>query len=89
MDPPTTDRGDASANRAETLDATGLRCPFPILKARHRLARMKDGAVLTLLADDPAAVVDVMHFCAEGGHKLVAERHATDGVRVFDIRKGG
>ena len=55
----------------EDLDATGLLCPLPVLRARRRLERMPPGAVLRLLADDPAALVDVPHFCAEAGHVLV------------------
>ncbi len=54
------------------LDATGLLCPLPVLKARKRLGSLGVGQVLRVLADDPAAVVDIPHFCHEQGHKLVA-----------------
>ena len=47
----------------DTLDASGLLCPLPVLKARKRLKGMAPGAVLRLIATDPAAVVDVPHFC--------------------------
>jgi len=68
------------------LDAVGLLCPLPVLKARKRLAALPVGAVLRMRADDPAAVVDVPHFCAETGHELVST--ADDGaVQVYDIRK--
>lgn len=53
------------------LDAIGLLCPLPVLKARKRLKSMAPGQVLCLLATDPAAVVDVPHFCAESGHMLL------------------
>ncbi|WP_071795695.1 sulfurtransferase TusA family protein [Natronohydrobacter thiooxidans] len=53
------------------LDAIGLLCPLPVLKARKRLKSMAPGQVLCLLASDPAAVVDVPHFCAESGHTLL------------------
>ena len=53
------------------LDARGLLCPLPVLKARKRLAALAPGAVLRVLADDPAALVDIPHFCAETGHALV------------------
>lgn len=56
----------------EELDATGLLCPLPVLKAAKRLRGMPPGAVLRVLADDPAAVVDVPHFCIEQGHTLVS-----------------
>jgi tRNA 2-thiouridine synthesizing protein A len=70
----------------DILDAIGLLCPLPVLKARKRLMSMGDGAVLKLLADDPAAVIDVPHFCAEAGHVLVGHDDS-DGYRVYLIRK--
>lgn len=68
------------------LDATGLLCPLPVLKARKRLQSLSSGEVLTMHADDPAAIVDVPHFCSETGHELVS--HDLDGsVQVYVIRK--
>ncbi len=55
-----------------TLDAIGLLCPLPVLKARKRLQAIPSQATLTVLADDPAAIVDVPHFCTEAGHTLVS-----------------
>jgi len=69
------------------IDARGLLCPLPVLKARKRLAALASGEVLRLLATDPAAVVDVPHFCAEGGHELV-DTWAEGAARVYLIRKG-
>ena len=71
-----------------TLDAIGLLCPLPVLKARKRLKTLPDGAVLALLADDPAAIVDVPHFCAEAGHALLSCQDGA-GHQVYLIRKGG
>lgn len=73
-------------NDDEILDATGLLCPLPVLKAAKRLRAMAPGAVLKVLADDPAAVVDVPHFCAEQGYKLVSSEDAA-GVQVYTIEK--
>ncbi|KIC44789.1 MAG: sulfurtransferase TusA family protein [Ruegeria sp.] len=70
----------------ETLDALGLLCPLPVLKARKRLKSMPAGAVLRVLADDPAAIVDVPHFCAEAGHTLLAQEQDSDH-QVYVIRK--
>ena len=72
----------------ETLDATHLLCPLPVLKARKRLKSMEDGAILELRADDPAAVVDMPHFCAEAGHALI-ETRADGAAEIYVIRKGG
>lgn len=71
----------------DTIDATGLLCPLPVLRARKRLMAMAPGAVLQVLADDPAAIVDVPHFCAEAGHDLLGQSD-TDGVQSYLIRKG-
>ena len=72
----------------DTLDATGLLCPLPVLRARKRLMALTPGSVLQVLADDPAAIVDVPHFCAEAGHDLLEQSDA-DGVQSYLIRKGG
>jgi len=72
----------------DILDTIGLLCPLPVLKARKRLKSMPDGAVLKLLSDDPAAVVDVPHFCAEAGHELSAQGEADDH-HFYLIRKAG
>ncbi len=70
------------------LDAVGLLCPLPVLKARKRLQGLPQGALLRVRADDPAAVVDIPHFCAEAGHALLATED--DGTaRIYTLRKGG
>ena len=68
------------------LDATALLCPLPVLKARKRLQALSSGQVLRVLADDPAAVIDMPHFCAEAGHELLATEDQGD-VQVYFIRK--
>lgn len=68
------------------LDATGLLCPLPVLKARKRLQLLQSGQVLRVLADDPAAVIDMPHFCAEQGHALIGQE--TDNMpQVYFIKK--
>lgn len=70
----------------DTLDACGLLCPLPVLKLRKRLKSMNIGAVIAMQADDPAAVIDVPHFCAESGNELISATDA-DGVQTYLIRK--
>ncbi|RMH41667.1 MAG: sulfurtransferase TusA family protein [Alphaproteobacteria bacterium] len=70
------------------LDARGLLCPLPVLKARKRLKALAPGEVLRMVATDPAAVIDVPHFCAEQGHALIATFDEGE-ARVYLIRKGG
>jgi len=69
------------------IDAIGLLCPLPVLKARKALKSMEAGQVLAMLATDPAAVIDVPHFCAEAGHAFVSQSPAGDATRYL-IRKG-
>ena len=73
----------------QTLDTCGLLCPLPVLKARKRLQSLPPGALLRVLADDPAARIDFPHFCAEQGHGLVGQADLPDGVLEFVIRKAG
>ena len=70
----------------EDLDATGLLCPLPVLKLRKRLRGIAVGDCIRLRADDPAAIIDVPHFCAESGHVLV--EMGTDGNdQIFLVRR--
>ena len=69
------------------LDATGLLCPLPVLKLRKRMGALKVGQSLTLVADDPAAIVDVPHFCVEAGHELV-EMRDEGATQVYVVQKG-
>ena len=73
-------------NADQDLDAVGLLCPLPVLKARKRLKSMEKGQVLCLITDDPAALIDVPHFCAEQGHDLVAQQDTALGMKFF-LRK--
>ena len=70
----------------DDLDATGLLCPLPVLKAAKRLKAMAPGEILRMTADDPAAVVDVPHFCAEQGHTLMSAEE-DGGLQVYVIRR--
>ncbi|MDT8328876.1 MAG: sulfurtransferase TusA family protein [Roseovarius sp.] len=70
----------------DTLDATGLLCPLPVLKLRKRLKSLGVGDLIAMQADDPAAIIDVPHFCAEAGHDLV-EASEDNGVQTYIIRK--
>lgn len=70
------------------VDAIGLLCPLPVLRLRKRLMALPAGGVLCLLADDPVAVIDVPHFCAEAGHELVWQGEAA-AHQVYVVRRGG
>ena len=71
----------------QRLDATGLRCPLPVVRMEALLRRMKSGEQLEIKADDPIAAVDIPHFCREGGHEV--ERLQTQGdFCVFLVTRG-
>ena len=72
---------------AATLDATGLMCPLPVLKARKALKSVQPGACLRVLATDPASVIDFRHFCNVSENVLV-EHSEAEGVFTYLIRKG-
>jgi len=69
------------------LDTKGLKCPLPVLKIAKRLQAMKPGEQLSIEATDPAAQIDVPHFCAQAGHVLL-DSGESDGVYQFTIRRG-
>lgn len=68
------------------LDTCGLLCPLPVLKLRKRLQTLPSGAQIRMRADDPAAEIDVPHFCAEQGHRLESFDRE-EAVLVFVVAK--
>ena len=67
------------------LDARGLNCPLPVLKARKAMKSMTNGELLKVMATDPASVIDFRAFCLTTGHELV-EATQDGEVFVFVIR---
>ncbi len=70
----------------QTLDAKGLNCPLPILKARKALKDVPDSGTLEILATDPGSVADFEAFCRQTGNELV-EHSEEDGVYRFLLKK--
>lgn len=54
------------------LDAQGLKCPLPVLRARKALRGVGPGETLTVLATDPAAPRDFQAFCEQAGHPFIS-----------------
>ena len=69
------------------LDASGLTCPLPVLKARKILIGMRPGEVLEVVTTDPMSVVDMPVFCAQAGHAILREEKH-DSRFVFTIERG-
>ncbi len=71
------------------VDAVGLGCPMPLLKAKQALNRMQPGQRLLVLATDPGSVRDFEVFSAQSGHRLVESTQTGSGFRYLLERKAG
>ena len=72
----------------QVLDAKGLNCPLPILKAKKALKSLTSGQTLEVYSTDPGSVADFAAFCRTTGNELVEQSDA-DGVWTYLIRKTG
>jgi tRNA 2-thiouridine synthesizing protein A len=68
------------------LDARGLNCPLPILRAKKSLADLTGGKVLRITATDPGSVKDFQAFARQTGNELLETAEA-GGEYTFFIRK--
>lgn len=68
------------------LDARGLNCPLPILRAKKTLSDMASGQVLRIVATDPGSVRDFQAFSRQTGHELLSHAQA-EREFVFFLRK--
>ena len=67
------------------LDTRGLLCPLPVLKLRKAIQNINPNEKIKLITDDPAAVVDVPHFCKEQGYQIT-ESLQENGHDLFIIK---
>jgi len=74
-------------NFDKEVDARGLNCPLPILRAKKALAEMQAGQVLHVLATDPGSVKDFAAFARQTGNELVAQNELADNVYDFFLRR--
>jgi tRNA 2-thiouridine synthesizing protein A len=70
----------------EELDASGLNCPLPILRAKKTLAGMDAGKILHIIATDPGSVKDFEAFARQTGNELM-ESKEEGGKFLFLIKK--
>lgn len=68
------------------LDASGLNCPLPILRAKKALAGLESGQVLHIIATDPGSVKDFEAFSRQTGNELM-ESKEEGGKFTFLIKK--
>jgi tRNA 2-thiouridine synthesizing protein A len=70
----------------QELDASGLNCPLPILRAKKALGPMESGQILRIIATDPGSVKDFEAFSKQTGHELL-ESTEEGGKFYFRIKK--
>lgn len=70
------------------LDARGLNCPLPILRAKKSISQLGVGQTLKILATDPGSVKDFESFCKQTGNELL-QSVENDGEFSFLIKKPG
>ena len=70
----------------QILDAKGLNCPLPILKAKKALKGMTAGQILEVQATDPGSVADFAAFCNQTGNQLMNQSNEGD-VYKFEIKR--
>lgn len=68
------------------VDARGLNCPLPILRAKKALADLQSGQVLKVIATDPGSQRDFQAFARQTGNELVASE-AKDKEWVFYLKR--
>jgi tRNA 2-thiouridine synthesizing protein A len=83
----TNDKEFPMADFDQELDASGLNCPLPILRAKKALNGMGSGEVLHIIATDPGAVKDFEAFAKQTGNELVESRE--DGGKFYFLMKKG
>ena len=69
------------------LDARGLNCPLPILRAKKSLTELQSGQVLKIIATDPGSVKDFEAFAKQTGNELLSSSEANKEFTFFMKRK--
>jgi TusA-related sulfurtransferase len=70
------------------LDATGLRCPLPLLRAKQAIGALARGQVLEVTATDRGAARDFPAWLRQSPHELLDQAEDADGTLRFRIRRG-
>jgi tRNA 2-thiouridine synthesizing protein A len=71
----------------QEVDARGLDCPLPLLKAKQALNKLASGAQLRVYATDPGSRRDFRVFAEQSGHRLVESSEQDDGVFIYVLEK--
>jgi len=71
---------------ALVLDCLGQRCPLPVIALARRIGEVEPGAIVRVLADDPAARVDIPAWCRMRDQEFLGATEV-DGAPAFDVRR--
>lgn len=74
-------------NFDKEVDARGLNCPLPILRAKKALAELDAGKVLRVVLTDPGSVKDFQAFAKQTGNELVSQGETVDKAFEFFLRR--
>ena len=69
------------------VDARGLNCPLPILRAKKALAEVESGQTVKVLATDPGSVKDFQAFARQTGNDLLGQNETPERVFEFYLRR--
>jgi tRNA 2-thiouridine synthesizing protein A len=72
----------------KTVDARGLNCPMPILRAKKAMNEIPVGGTLEVLSTDPGSMADFAAFARQTGNELVSSEKAADCYR-YVLRRNG
>lgn len=78
-----------AAEAGQLVDARGLVCPAPIVRLARVARAAAAGTLVTVLATDPAAEVDVPAWARMRGHTVLRTERTNDGVLAVTVRIGG
>ncbi len=74
-------------NFDKEVDARGLSCPLPILRAKKALAEMQAGQTLRIVATDPGSVKDFQAFAKQTGNELLSQGETDDKAFEFFLKR--
>lgn len=77
----------SSTTVAKSLDVKGVLCPIPVLKAKQAISQVAPGAVLEIIATDPAAKEDIPAWSRRAGHHLLSMQEENKTIKFY-VRRG-
>ncbi|RWA97441.1 sulfurtransferase TusA family protein [Mesorhizobium sp.] len=76
----TASSAESKVSQIVEVDARGLNCPLPVLRARRAARALKPGSEVLIRCTDPLARIDIPHFAQTDKHTLVASGEDEDAI---------